>query len=91
MRLIPTFVDGRFHGFDTYKEVIRLLREARELAVSKQEDEQADHMIYGYFDWDRENNIVTARVYSGIPKTEAEFESIALLEKAHIYAIHKRQ
>ena len=90
MRLIPTFVDGHFHGFDTYKDIIRLLTEARELAASKQEDEQADHMIYGYFDWDDDGNVVTARLYSGIPKEEAEFESIALLEKAHIYALHKR-
>lgn len=90
MRTIPTFVDGNFHGFDTYKEIIRLLTESRELAASKQEDEQADHMIYGYFDWDDDGNVVTARLYSGIAKTEAEFESIAILPKAHIYAIHKR-
>lgn len=91
MKLIPTFVDHNFHGFDTLKEINRLKSEAHELAMCKQESEKADHMIYGYFDYDNDGNIVTARLYSGIAKTDEEFENIALLEKAHIYAIHNHQ
>ena len=91
MKLIPTFCNGNFHGFETLKEVYRLKSEAHNLALSKQEEENADHMIYGYFDYDNDGNIVTARLYNGIAKTEEEFEKIALLEKAHIYAIHNHQ
>lgn len=91
MKLIPTFCDGNFHGFETLKEINRLKSEAYELAMSKQEDEKADHMIYGYFDYDNEGNIVNARLYSGISKTDEEFEKIALLEKSHIYAIHNHR
>lgn len=43
MKLIPTFCDGNFHGFETLKEISRLKSEAHELAMSKQEDEKADH------------------------------------------------
>ena len=88
MNLIPTFCDGNFHGFETMKEINRLKKDAHELATFKQENEKADHMIYGYFDYDNDGNIVTARLYSGVAKTDEEFEKIALLEKAHIYAIH---
>jgi hypothetical protein len=91
MKLIPTFCDGNFHGFETLKEISRLKSEAHELAMCKQETDKADHMIYGYFDYDNNGNIVTARLYSGIAKTEKEFEKIALIEKAHIYAIHNHK
>lgn len=91
MKHIPTFCDGNFHGFETMKEINRLKKEARELAASKQEDENADHMIYGYFDYDKDGNIETARLYSGIAKTDAEFETISNLERAHIYAIHNHR
>lgn len=91
MKLIPTFCDSNFHGFETLKEISRLKSEAHELAMFKQKAEQADHMIYGYFDYDNDGNIVTARLYSGIAKTEEEFEKIALIEKSHIYAIHKHR
>ena len=56
---------------------------------SKQSDENADHMIYGYFDYDNEGNICVARLYSGVAKTDEEFEIIQHIQKAQIYAIHK--
>lgn len=89
MKTIPTFCDGKFHGFETMKEINRLRAEARELALSKQEDDPADHMIYGFYDIDDTGNVVTARLYSGIAKTDDEFEATAArLTNAHIYAIH---
>ena len=92
MRRIPTFCDGNFHGFETMKEIVRLRNDAHELALSKQEDENADHMIYGYFDYDNDGNVVTARLYSGLPKTDEEFQSVAaIIPNAHIYAIHKHE
>lgn len=91
MKLIRTFCDGNFHGFETIKEIIRLKSVAHELAMFKQKAEKADHMIYGYFDFDNDGNIATARLYSGIAKTDEEFEKIATLENAHIYAIHNHQ
>lgn len=89
MKLIPTFCDGNFHGYDTLEEIDRLRKEAHELALSKQEDIEADHMIYGYFDYDNDGNVCVARLYSGVAKTDKEFETIQGIEKAHIYAIHK--
>ena len=91
MRTIPTFCDGKFHGFETMKEISRLRSEARELALSKQEDERADHMIYGFFDVDDSGNVVTARLYSGLAMNDDNFEATAArLTNAHIYAIHAR-
>ena len=90
MKLIPTFCDGNFHGYETMKEIIRLRNEAHDLALSKQEDENALHMVYGYFDYDNDGNIVTARLYSGIACDEKKFDAIASLRHAHIYAIHKK-
>lgn len=89
MRTIPTFCDGNFRGYETMKEITQLRNEAHELALSKQEDQKADHMIYGYFDYDNEGNVCVARLYSGVAKTDKEFETIQGIEKAHIYAIHK--
>ena len=91
MKLIPTFCDGNFHGFETMKEINRLKKEAHELAVSKMEDENADHMIYGYYEYDKDGNIDTVRLYSGIAKTDAEFDRVATLRNAHIYAIHNHR
>ena len=92
MKLIPTFCDGNFHGFESMKEISRLRKEAYELATSKQGTENADHMIYGYYDIDKDGNITTARFYSGLAKTDDEFEAVAArLENAHIYAIHARR
>lgn len=91
MKTIPTFCDGKFHGFATMKEINRLRSEAHELARSKQEDEPADHMIYGFYDIDDNGNVAVARLYSGLAQTDDEFEAItARLTNAHIYAIHAR-
>ena len=91
MKLIPTFCDGKFHGYETMKEINRLRTEARELARSRQEDEKADHMIYGFYDLDDAGNITVARFYSGLAKTDDEFDAVAArLTNAHIYAIHAR-
>lgn len=91
MKLIPTFCDGHFHGFETMKEINRLKKEAYELAMSKQEDENADHMIYGFYEYDKDGNLDTVRLYSGISKTDADFDIVAELRNAHIYAIHARR
>lgn len=32
-----------------------------------------------------------ARLYSGVAKTDEEFEAIQYIQKAHIYAIHKHK
>ena len=90
MKLIPTFCDGNFHGFETMKEINRLKKEARELAKFKMETEKADHMIYGYFEYDKNGELDTVRLYSGIAKTDADFDRIAMLRNAHIYAIHTK-
>lgn len=91
MKLIPTFCDGHFHGFETMKEINRLKHDAHELAMSQMEDIKADHMIYGYYSFDKEGNIDTVRLYSGLPKTDTEFEIISMLPNAHIYAIHSHR
>ena len=88
---IPTFFDGTFHGFESMKEINRLKKEAHELAMSRQEDECADHMVYGYFSLDEDGDIETARLYSGVATTDEKFEDIASLKRSHIYAIHKRK
>ena len=91
MKLIPTFCNGNFHGFETMKEINRLRNEANRLAMCKQKTENADHMIYGYYSLDTEGNITQARLYSGIAKTDQEFEQISIIPNSHIYAIHNHR
>lgn len=88
MKTIPVFKDGQFHGYYNYAEVFILLNDSHELAKIKQKTENADYMIFGYFDTDKDGNTIAARFYSGIAKTEKEFENISLLDKSNIYAIH---
>ena len=78
MRLIPTFVDGNFHGYDTLKEILQL-----------QAAKQADHMLYCHYDLNDDGSIKTVWLYSGISMTDKEFERIANLKHAFIGAIHK--
>ena len=89
MRLVPTFFDSHFVGFKTMKEITTLRSNAHRMAHEKQKNERADHMVYGYFTYNDEGNVTEARLYSGEAKTDKEFEDIAVLKKAHIYAIHK--
>ena len=77
MKLIPTFCDGNFHGFETLKEINRLKSEAYELAMSKQEDEKADHMIYGYFDYDE---VINYRHSLDLAGHFSELDDVVLLE-----------
>lgn len=91
MKLIPTFCDGNFHGFETMKEINRLKKEAHELARSKMEDENADHMIYGFFEYNKDGELDTVRLYSGLAKTDADFDRVATIRNAHIYAIHNHR
>lgn len=89
MKLIPTFCDGKFYGFESMKTIAQLKKEALELARVKQEAEKADHMIFGFYDLDENGNVAVARLYSGLAKTDEEFEAVAArLSNAHIYAIH---
>ena len=81
----------------TNGEVIALIQEEidrQETELTEeiaQEDEKADHMIYGFFDIDKDGSIATVRLYSGLAKTDDEFEAVAArLDNAHIYAIHAR-
>lgn len=91
MKLIPTFYNGTFYGFEDMKTIVRLRKEVHELALAKQKSEKADHMVYGFFDIDNDGNITTARLYDGIAKADNEFEEVATISNAHIYAIHARR
>lgn len=89
MRLIPTFVDGNFHGYDTLKEILQLRTMGYEVACKAQAAEQADHMLYCHYDLNDDGSIKTVWLYSGISMTDKEFERIANLKHAFIGAIHK--
>lgn len=91
MRKIPTFIDGNFYGYETMETIVKLRLEAYKSALDTQKIKNADHMIYGYSDYDNDGNVCVARLYSGIAKTDKEFETIQSIEKAHIYAIHKHK
>lgn len=88
---IPTFIDGNFQGYLNISEIYNLKNEAYKSAVDAQKEVNADHMIYGYFDIDRDGYISTARLYSGIAQDDEKFWSVtAKIQNAHIYAIHNR-
>lgn len=89
MKLIPTFFDGHFHGYASMKEITELRNEAHRLALNRQKEIAAAHRVYGFFSLNADGAVETARLYSGIPKTDREFDYISRLEKAHIYAIHR--
>lgn len=89
MRLIPTFVDGNFHGYDTLKEILQLRTMGYEMACKAQATEQSDHMLYCHYDLNDDGSIKTVWLYSGISMTDKEFERIANLKHAFIGAIHK--
>lgn len=91
MKLIPTFCNSIFQGYYTLKEVNDLKSAAYKRAIAKQRIEKAAHMIYAYFDYDTDGNIVTARVYmDACAKTDEDFDIISRIKSAHIYAIHGR-
>lgn len=70
MKLIPTFVDGRFHGYSTLKELNTLRAGMYEIACERQKEKQADHVIYCHYDLEEEK-IRTAWMYTGMPMTDA--------------------
>lgn len=57
MRLIPTFVDGNFHGYDTLKEILQLRTMWYEVACKAQAAKQADHMLYCHYDLNDDGSI----------------------------------
>lgn len=89
---IRTYSEKEFAGYLTQEELENLRLEAHKLATDKQNTEQADHMIYGYYTYDTDEAIPSeAHLYSGIPKTDEEYQKdIATIPAAKIYAIHKR-
>lgn len=89
MKRIPTFIDGNFRGFEDMKTINKLRMEACTVARDVHRQKNADHTIYGHYDLDDDGNIETVWLYSGITKTEEEFEKIATLPKVHIYAFHR--
>ncbi|HHV09960.1 MAG TPA: hypothetical protein GXX75_06760 [Clostridiales bacterium] len=89
MKLIPTFIDGNFHGHDTIKEIISLRDEGYEIACTRQKDQQADHMVYCHYDLTEDGEIRTVWLYTGMAMTDEEFDRIANMKHAYIGAIHK--
>lgn len=89
MKLIPTFIDGDFRGYNTLKEITQLRNEGYKMASLQQKEKQADHMVYCHYDLDEEGNIKTAWFYSGLAMNEASFDNVSKMPKAFIGAIHK--
>lgn len=91
MNDIRTFVGGEYYGLLDMKTVTRFKNECHELALEKQASVNADHLIYGSFEYDENGKVTTARLYDGVPKTDKELEDLTvMLPRTHIYAIHKR-
>ena len=89
MNLIPTFIDGHFHGFNSIKEIMQLRTMAYETACKTQAEKQADHMLYCHYDLNDDGSTKTVWLYGGLAMTDAEFERIANLKHVFIGAIHK--
>lgn len=85
-----TFTDGIYEGMLPMKEIHRLRDEAQRLALAKQKEVNADHMVYGHYDLDESGEIVTVWLYSGLPFTDAEFDRVQRLTRCHVFAYHKR-
>ena len=49
------YVEKEFAGWLTLEELEVLRKEAHRLATEKQAVEQADHMVYGYYNYDEED------------------------------------
>lgn len=86
---IRTFVDSQWIGYLRMNDIAKVKDKCYTAAVLKQYTEKADHMIFGCYELDDSGEVVTARLYTGVPKTEKEFATIATLKHKHIYAIHK--
>lgn len=91
MKTYKTFTDDNFQGFLTMKEIHKLRDEAKQLAREKQKTVNADHMVYASYDLDRNGEIETVWLYSGVAYTDAEFERVERLTDIQVFAHHKRR
>ena len=85
-----TFTDSNYQGKLTMKEIHQLRDEAQRLALAKQKEVNADHMVYGHYDLDKDGDIVTVWLYSGLPFSDSEFDRVQQLTRCHVFAFHKR-
>lgn len=91
MQIYPTHCDNHFHGYDNIKEIHELRTEAHGLALIKQQNEPADHIVYCHYDLDSDGNIATVWLYSGLPMTDEEFERVATMKNTFVGAIHRHK
>lgn len=90
MKLIKTFIDGRWQGFQPMKEIIRLRSEFNRIARERQAAEPADHRVYAHYDLVG-GKVVAAWFYSDEVYTDAEFDRVAGLTDLQVFAIHARK
>lgn len=86
---VPTFIDGNFVGYRNIRELNKLKKDACVNASKVHKNNNNDHTIYAYYSLTDHGSIETARFYSGLSRTESEFERIANMTNSHIYAFHK--
>lgn len=91
MKLIKTFIDGNWNGYQPMKEVVRLRTEFNRMALEKQKTDPVDHRVFAHYDIDKDGEVVAAWFYSDETYTDAEFDRVASISGIQVWALHARK
>lgn len=88
MKQYRTIMNGAFVGYYDMRTIKAMESEAQKYAMRIMEDENPDHVIYAYYNYNAEGEIETAYI-NILPKSDAELEEIASLSNYRICALHR--
>ena len=91
MKLIKTFIDGSWNGYQSMKEVVRLRADINRTALDKQKANSADHRVFAHYDIDKDGEVTAAWFYSDETYTDSEFDRIANITGIQVWALHARR
>ena len=91
MKLIKTFINGNWNGYQPLREDVRLCEEFNRTALDKQKADPADHRVFAHYDIDKDGEIYAAWFYSDETYTDSEFDRIATLTGIQVWALHARK
>lgn len=91
MKLIKTFIDGNWNGYQPMNEVARLRTEFNRMALEKQKANPVDHRVFAHYQFDRADGIESAWFYSNETYTDAEFDRVASITGIQVWALHARR
>jgi len=89
-KLVKTFIDDQWAGYQTMKEVVRLRNKFNRLAIDLQKSNPAEHRVFCHYDIDCYGEVVAAWFYSDETYSDERFDRLTLLSGVHIWALHAR-